>query len=173
MGKFSLTQYELSIAKKLVLQGMLHQDVVNLINIGRKNSINVGRLAGIKERKNVIAASDAEASLFKEKKRQFNLKTGLCPFDDERVVRSREAMLLAIELFNSPQKYFKSHLFAVLSIIAWTYIIQHVLKTKKVDTKRKDGKEKDLMEIIDHPDLKLSKNEKTKHTLHKKHQRCR
>jgi hypothetical protein len=42
---------------------------------------------------------------------------------DELVKKSREAMLAAVQIFNSPSIHFKSELFITTSIIAWTYLL--------------------------------------------------
>jgi hypothetical protein len=42
---------------------------------------------------------------------------------DELVKKSREAMIAAVQIFNSPTIHFKSELFITTSIIAWTYLL--------------------------------------------------
>lgn len=42
---------------------------------------------------------------------------------DELVKKAREAMLTAVQIFNNPQVEFKSELFIVTSMIAWTYLM--------------------------------------------------
>lgn len=41
----------------------------------------------------------------------------------ELVRKAREAMLAAVQIFNNPQIEFKSELFIVTSVIAWTYLL--------------------------------------------------
>ena len=49
---------------------------------------------------------------------------------DELVKKAREAMLTAVQIFNNPQVEFKSELFIVTSMIAWTYLMHaHYRKT--------------------------------------------
>jgi hypothetical protein len=39
------------------------------------------------------------------------------------VKKAREAMLAAVQIHNNPQIDFKSELFIVTSVIAWTYLL--------------------------------------------------
>jgi len=41
----------------------------------------------------------------------------------ELIVKSREAALAAVQIFNNPQVTFKSEIFIVLMNIAWTYLL--------------------------------------------------
>lgn len=41
----------------------------------------------------------------------------------ELLIKSREAMMSAVQLYNNPQITFKSETFITLAIIAWTYAV--------------------------------------------------
>lgn len=51
----------------------------------------------------------------------------------ELLIKSREAMLTAVQIFNNPNMLFKSESFIVLSNIAWTYLFHAYFKQKKVE----------------------------------------
>jgi hypothetical protein len=51
----------------------------------------------------------------------------------ELVMKSREAALTAIRVFNDPQVSFKSETFTVLMMIAWTYLLHAYYCGKKVE----------------------------------------
>jgi hypothetical protein len=51
----------------------------------------------------------------------------------ELVRKAREAMLTAVQVFNNPQVEFKSELFIVTTIIAWTYLLHAFYRTKHVE----------------------------------------
>lgn len=51
----------------------------------------------------------------------------------ELVMRSREAALTAIRVFNDPQVSFKSETFIVLMMIAWTYLLHAYYRGKKIE----------------------------------------
>jgi hypothetical protein len=49
----------------------------------------------------------------------------------ELVKKAREAMLTAVQIYNNPQIDFKSELFIVTTVVAWTYLMHaHYRKTK-------------------------------------------
>ena len=68
-----------------------------------------------------MPASDAEVEAFLRRKKAFDPTTGLNLIDDERLIRSREAMILAVQVFNGPGVLFKTELFAVLVSHGHTY----------------------------------------------------
>ena len=52
---------------------------------------------------------------------------------NELLKKAREAMLTAVQVFNNPHVEFKSELFIVTTIIAWTYLLHAYYRKKKVD----------------------------------------
>src|SRR5690348_5718763 len=49
---------------------------------------------------------------------------------NELIKKAREAMLTAVQIHNSPQIEFKSELFIITTVIAWTYLMHaHYRKT--------------------------------------------
>lgn len=51
----------------------------------------------------------------------------------ELLIKSREAALSAIRVFNDPQVVFKSETFIVLMMIAWTYLLHAFYRSKKIE----------------------------------------
>ena len=51
----------------------------------------------------------------------------------ELVKKSREAAIAAVQIFNNPSMLFKSELFIVLMVIAWTYLLHAYYKKKCID----------------------------------------
>ena len=51
----------------------------------------------------------------------------------ELVLKSREAALTAIRVFNDPQVSFKSETFIVLMMIAWTYLLHAYYRGKGIE----------------------------------------
>jgi hypothetical protein len=49
------------------------------------------------------------------------------------LIKSREAMLCAVQIFNNPNVVFKSESFIVLSNIAWTYLMHSYYRDKGID----------------------------------------
>lgn len=60
-------------------------------------------------------------------------RTGLHLVHDELLIKSREAMLLAVQAFNNPTMYFKAEIFIVSSVISWTYLLHFYFKRKGID----------------------------------------
>jgi hypothetical protein len=52
---------------------------------------------------------------------------------NELLKKAREAMLTAVQIFNNPQVEFKSELFIVTTVIAWTYLLHAYYRKKGVE----------------------------------------
>jgi hypothetical protein len=57
----------------------------------------------------------------------------LWSFKEELLIKSREAMLCAVQTFNNPNIQFKSETFIILSNIAWTYLLHAFYKSKGIE----------------------------------------
>jgi hypothetical protein len=51
----------------------------------------------------------------------------------ELVKKAREAMLTAVQIYNNPQIEFKSELFIVTTVIAWTYLLHAYYRRERID----------------------------------------
>ena len=151
-----LTAEEKPIVKALLLQGMPNQDIQSLINIGRNATINSGRITGVKQDQNVKPASDDEISSFRKKKASYDWQTGLNLYDDERLIRAREAMIVAVSIFNNPSCRFKTEIFAVLANIAWTYLLHAFYDKEKVRIVGTDGRSLLLGQMLKRDDCPLA-----------------
>ncbi|MCY4239257.1 MAG: DUF3644 domain-containing protein [Rhodospirillaceae bacterium] len=152
----ALTKDEKRIVKALLAQGWRNQDIQALVNIGRKATINSARITGVKQDTKQKAATNDEVAFFEIKKRSFDPKTGLNLFDDERLIRAREAMILAVQIFNSPALNFKTEVYAVLANIAWTYLLHEFYFRKCVKIVQDDGRSLLLSRMIGKRDCPLS-----------------
>jgi Protein of unknown function (DUF3644) len=102
------------------------------------------------------AASDGEVEFFQIKKQSFDSKTGLNLFDDECLIRAREAMILAVQIFNSAALSFKTEIFSVIANIAWTYLLHEHYSRNGVRTIQNDGRSLLLSQMIERQDCPLS-----------------
>lgn len=150
----SLTEREKRVAKKLLGEGGTYQDIQQLINTGRSPTINPGRFAGWKDWE-IEEASNLEIKRFKYEKSLVDLKSGLSPIDDERLYRAREAMIAAVEIFNSPNMLFKIQLFPVISQIAWTYLLHEYYSRTGIEIFDKNGNSLLLSQILNRDDCPL------------------
>ena len=155
-GAASLTGLEVAVIKALLDEGWRNQDIQYLVNIGRPASINSGRISAIKSNKVVTPASKQQVEAFRHRKLLFDHVTGLCPIDNERLVRAREAMLLAVQLFNTPRIYFKAGVFSMLVNVAWTYLLHEHYERKGVQIVNNAGYSLLLSQMIDRDDCPLS-----------------
>ena len=105
------------------------------MNRGRKATVNSARITEVKQNARIKQGTDDEVEFFIAKKKAWDSKTGLNLFDDERLIRAREAICLAVQVFNSPTTNFKTEVFAVIANIAWTYLMHEHYERKGVDNR--------------------------------------
>lgn len=153
----ALSVEEKRVIKALVADGMRNQDIHTLINYEREATINFGRIAGIKKDTTVAPASTEEVAYFKRRKRSFDPVTGLNLYGDERLIRAREAMVLAVTIFNSGIYKFKTEVFAVLANIAWTYLLHEYYHRANIPPTNADGTTFALSYMLSRADCPLSK----------------
>ena len=157
----SLASEEKRVVKALIAEGMRHQDIQDLVNRGRKATINSARVTEVKKDNNQKSANQREVETFKLKKTYYDPITGLNEIEHERLIRSREAMMMAVNVFNSPSLRFRTEQFAVLANIAWTYLLhEHHDVQLKENILKKNGETVSLHELIKRPTCPISKNMK-------------
>jgi hypothetical protein len=135
----ALTGDEAKIVKALLGKGWRNQDIQALVNFGRKATVNSGRITGVKQSKTIEPADNDAVEFFLRKKKSYDPRTGLNLFDDERLMRAREAMALAVQIFNSPTLNFKTEVFAVLVNVAWTYLLHEFFLRKGMTVIEENG----------------------------------
>ncbi len=152
----SLTPEEKRVAKALLAKTWRNQDIQALINVGRKATINSGRITGVKKNAEQESGSEEDVAFFLLKKRSYDQQTGLNRYDDERLIRSREAMILAVQVFNSAALRFKTEVFTILANVAWTYLMHEwYARNTKVELVNGDGFSKPLSELLERGDCPL------------------
>jgi hypothetical protein len=156
----ALTDDEKPIVKALLAKGWRNQDIQALVNIGRTATINSARITEVKKNAAIAPATDDEIEFFKIRKRSYDPKTGLNLFNHERLIRAREAMILAVQVFNSPAMCFKTEVFTMLANVAWTYLLHEHYERRGVETVGKDGNSLLLSQMIKRQDCPLSKGMK-------------
>lgn len=152
----ALGDEEKRVAKALLEDEWRNQDIVALFNIGREHSINSARITEVKQDEKQEAASKDDVEAFVKKKNSYDHQTGLNLYDDERIIRAREAMVLAVQVFNSPGVRFKTELFCVNAVIAWTYILHEFYIRQGVQIEGKDGRTLVMSQMLKRDDCPLS-----------------
>ncbi len=61
---------------------------------------------------------------------------------NELLLKSKESMLSAVQIFNNPNIQFKSESFIVLSVVAWTYLLHAYYRNIKIEYRYFDQGEK-------------------------------
>jgi hypothetical protein len=153
----TLTDEEKRVVKALLAEGMRNQDIHALINYERSATVNFGRIAGIRKNEKIVPASPEEVAFFQRKKHSFDPITGLNLYGDERLIRAREAMILAVMIFNSGGCRFKTEVFAVLANIAWTYLLHEHYERKGITPLNADGTTFALSHMLSRQDYPLSR----------------
>lgn len=155
----TLDDEEKRVVKALLAEGMRNQDIQDLVNRGRRATINSARITEVKQDDRIEAATDEQVERFKIKRKLYDPVTGLNDIDHERLIRSREAMMMAVQIFNSPHLKFRTEQFAVLAIIAWTYLLHEYHETELSESiLRSDGLTVSLQDLLDRKTSPLSKN---------------
>ncbi|MER8765183.1 MULTISPECIES: DUF3644 domain-containing protein [unclassified Mesorhizobium] len=152
-----MTALEKSIVKALLAKGERNQDIHALINYQRTPTVNFGRISGVKKDKKIVPATDEQVDFYKKRKQSFDPVTGLNLYDDERLIRAREAMILAVTIFNSSTYKFKTGMFAILANIAWTYLLHEFHQRKDGSILNADGTTLALSHMLSRADCPLSK----------------
>jgi hypothetical protein len=155
--KTTLTPLEKAVVKALINVGWRNQDIQTLVNTGRAATVNFGRISGIKADASIVPATSQQVAAFRHKKLLFDHVTGLCPIDNERLVRAREAMILAVQLFNTPRLAFKAGVFSMLANVAWTYLLHEFYESKGVPLVNEQGFSLLLSQMLSREDCPLSK----------------
>jgi hypothetical protein len=153
----ALTDEEKRVVKALLADGMRNQDIHALINYERPATVNFGRIAGVKKNDTIVPASPEEVAFYKRKKYSFDPRTGLNLYGDERLIRAREAMFLAVTIFNGGNYRFKTEIFAVLSNIAWTYLLHEHYQRRGITPLNADGTTFALSYMLSREDWPLSR----------------
>ena len=85
------------------------------------------------------SASEEELTHFRDNWFRYSIAKGDAKRIEELVNKSREAMIAAIQTFNNPQVHFRSEIFIMLCVVAWTYALHAFLKREGVDIIYRDN----------------------------------
>ena len=142
----SLEPWEAEIIKAMLARGGFSNQKIVAYFSRPTRSINQARVVDIKNGRifgKVQSASNQRLDDFLSHWPDIDPQTGLHVLGDELLLKAREAMLLAVQSYNNPKTYFRSEVFIVIAMIAWTYLLHAYYKSKGVDYRHhvtKDGK---------------------------------
>jgi hypothetical protein len=145
--KNRLERWEVALVKAMLAKGTFGNDQDILAWFTRPTrSINHARISDIRNGRmhaKAKAATDEELQRFLQDWPQIDPATGLHLLGDELLIKAREAMLVAVQSYNNPKTHFRSEVFIVTAIIAWTYLFHAFFKREGIDyrytRKKPDG----------------------------------
>jgi hypothetical protein len=135
-----LTKQEVPLVKGLLQAGYNEQDVTYIVNLGRITTVNQSRINSVCKDNLVSPAAKDAVQEYLNVQSSYDPKTLLNPYKDSRLIRAREAMICAVQIFNNPAIIFKTETFCVLANIAWTYLLHEKMeRTKNGSSKLQNG----------------------------------
>ena len=141
-----LEGWEIALIKAMVADDRWRNDQDILAYFTRPTrSINHRAIAEIRtgaKHPDISAATADDLNEFVDLWPEIDIETGLSMRGDELLIKAREAMIAAVHTFNSAGLNFRSELFIVVAIIAWTYLLHAWFKHEGIDyrhMKRENG----------------------------------
>lgn len=148
----SLENWEIAIVKAMIVRGnpfTNDQDILAYFTRPTR-SVNHRLISEIRneaKHKSVKPAGEDDLDAFLATWPDIDHETGLSVRGDELLIKAREAMIAAVQTFNSAGLTFRAELFIVTAIIAWTYLLHAWFKREGIDyrypgQKTKEGADK-------------------------------
>jgi hypothetical protein len=132
----ALEKWEVGLIKAMLAKGGYNDQDILAYFTRPTRSINHARIADIRtetKHKAAKAAGEEELSEFLTTWPDVDPQTGLSLRGDELLIKSREAMIAAVHVFNGAGLSFRAELFIVIAIIAWTYLLHAWYRREGID----------------------------------------
>lgn len=133
----TLERWEIALIKAMIADGRWPNDQDILAHFTRPTrSVNHRAIAEIRTKKKHTAVKPAAAEdldAFLACWPEVDPETGLSLQGDELLIKAREAMIAAVHIFNSAGLTFRTELFIVTAVIAWTYLLHAWFKREGID----------------------------------------
>ena len=139
-----LEDWEVALIKAMFKTIKNDQDILPYFSRPTR-SINHRVIAEIRTNRrspNIPPATVKELKTFLDLWPDCDPNTGLSIRGDELLIKAREAMISAVHIFNSAGITFRTELFIVTAIIAWTYLLHAWFKKEGINYKYDDTKAK-------------------------------
>lgn len=148
----TLENWEVAIVKAMISRGgpfANDQDILAYFTRPTR-SVNHRLISEIRneaKHKAIKPANDDDLDVFLATWPDIDHETGLSIRGDELLIKAREAMIAAVQTFNSAGMTFRAELFIVTAIIAWTYLLHAWFRREGIDyrypgQKTKEGADK-------------------------------
>ncbi|HEY2446114.1 MAG TPA: DUF3644 domain-containing protein, partial [Rhizomicrobium sp.] len=138
----TLDKWEVALAKTMLERGGYNDQDILAFFTRPTRSINHRLISEIRtgrKHKALKAVSAEELEEFLAIWPDHDPQSGLSLRGDELLIKSREAMIAAVQTFNGAGLNFRAELFIVTAIIAWTYLLHAWLKREGIDYRYKDA----------------------------------
>jgi len=148
--KSKLENWEVALVKAMLNKGYYNDQDILAYFTRPSRSINHARISEIRreeKHKRTKPASDKALEDFLSGWPRIDPETGLHLYGDELLMKAREAMLLAVQAYNNPKSNFRSEVFIVTAIIAWTYLMHAYYRSKDVDYRYYNNKADGTKEV--------------------------
>ena len=132
----TLERWEISLVKAMLIRGGYNDQDILAYSTRPTRSVNhraIGEIRTETKHKAMKASTAEQLDDFLATWPDIDPQTGLSVRGDELLVKAREAMIAAVHLFNSAGLTFRTELFIVTSIIAWTYLLHAWFRREGID----------------------------------------
>lgn len=136
----TLERWEVALVKAMQARGGLNDQEILAYFTRPQRTVNhrlIGEIRTNKRHKTVKAGSDASLDDFLATWPDVDPQTGLSIRGDELLIKAREAMIAAVHTFNGAGLTFRTELFIVTAVIAWTYLMHAYYRREGVDYRYK------------------------------------
>lgn len=144
----TLENWEVAIVKAMISRGSPFtndQDILAYFTRPTR-SVNHRLISEIRneaKHKAIKAATEDDLDAFLATWPDIDHETGLSVRGDELLIKAREAMIAAVQTFNSAGLTFRAELFIVTAIIAWTYLLHAWFRREGIDYRHTGQKTKE------------------------------
>lgn len=141
-----LANWEIRLVKAMLDRGQWNDQQILAHFTRPARSVNhraIGEIRKGTRGKAIDTATDDELDRFLLTWPEIDPQTGLSILGDELLIKAREAMVAAVHTFNGAGLYFRTEIFIVTAMIAWTYLFHAFFKSKGVDYRYYSGSGKE------------------------------
>ena len=135
MSLRSLNDWEVSLIKAFCEQTDLNDQQILAYFSRPQRTVNHRVISGIRAGRyfsGTPESTEEELAQFRSRWQKLSISKGKIREIEELVAKSREAMISAIQSYNNPRVSFRSEIFIVLSIIAWTYLLHAYYRRQNI-----------------------------------------
>lgn len=134
----TLENWEVALVKAMIIRGGAFtndQDILAYFTRPTRtvNHRLIGEIRTETKHKGIKPATEDDLDAFLSTWPDIDHATGLSIRGDELLIKAREAMIAGVQTFNSAGLTFRSELFIVTAIIAWTYLLHAWFRREGID----------------------------------------